>query len=339
MMPSPHGQSSLVVAALLCAASVGAAQGWEAGAKSGINRTAITRSTEFEWSRTPTTALFFKRNIGGPFSIQPELSAVRRTGISTVSGSALTLTADYVEIPVMLNAQLFSAFGIAPYLSVGPSVAARLRCRLQFVGGGLMTDDDCDVARSSRSHRLDFGIAGGGGVGWTFSGFTLSVEARVSSGLRTYVLPIDVQNARSSSWSVLGGVSVPLYRTRRLPPVWMPPRSVMAAPSVPGVSRSEPKFVAPSREASREVVRASAGRHVTLTADDVDVREVLAAIAKITGAKVSVSSAINTRVSAVLIDVPAAEAIQAIADVAGLSVITPSIPGQATIVVRNPGKH
>ena len=70
-----------------------------------------------------------------------------------------------------------------------------------------------------------------------------------------------------------------------------------------------------------------------------DVREVLAAIAKITGAKVSVSSAINTRVSAVLIDVPAAEAIQAIADVAGLSVITPSIPGQATIVVRNPGKH
>ena len=121
--------------------------------------------------------------------------------------------------------------------------------------------------------------------------------------------------------------------------MWMPPRAVMAAPSAPAVSRSEPLFVAPGREASRSIVTASAGRHVTLTADNVDVREVLAAIAKITGAKVSVSSAINTRVSAVLVDVPAAEAIQAIADVAGLSVITPSIPGQTTIVVRSPGKH
>src|SRR5205823_4049251 len=162
----------------LCVASAAAAQGWEAGAKSGIDQTSISRSTEFDWSRTPTSALFFKKNIGGPFSIQPELAHVRRTGISTVAGTALTLTADYVEVP----------------------------------------------------------------------------------------------NARGSGWSVLGGLSVPLYRTRRMPPVWMPPRAVMAAPSAPAVSRSEPLFVAPGREASRNVVTASTGRHVTLTADNVDVR-------------------------------------------------------------------
>ena len=333
-MPPSSRRTSLIVAALLCATSAAAAQGWEVGAKSGINRTAITASQEFEWNRTPTSALFFKRNIGGPFSIQPELGFLRRTGVSSVSGSALTLVADYVEIPVMLNAQLMSVYGIAPYLSVGPSIAARLRCRLQFVGGGLVTNDDCDAARSTRSNRIDFGVAGGAGVGWTLSGFTLSVEARVSSGLRTYVLPTDALNARSSGWSVLGGVSVPLYRTRTLAPVWMPPRAVMAPSPV-----AQPAFAAPARGASRDLVAMSTGRHVSLTADNVDVREVLAAIAKISGVKVTVSSAINTRVSAVLFDVPAADAIHAIADVAGLSVISPAAPGQTTIIVRNPAKR
>ena len=326
MMTLPLGTRSLLVAALFGAGQVAAAQGWEVGVKSGVSRTTITGSTEFDWSRRGTSALFAKRNIGGPFSIQPELALARRTGVSYVTGSALTLTADYVEIPIMFNMQLASAFGIAPYLSVGPSIAARLRCRLQFSGGGLMTDDDCDAARSTSSNRVDVGIAGGAGVGWTIDALTLSVEARVTSGLRTFVLPTDVQNARSASWSVLGGVSVPLYRTRAVPPVWMPPRTMTAA--LPAA------FVPPTRPTSREVVTASSGRRVTITADNVEVRELLMAIASMGGVRVVVAPLIHARVSAVLFDVPASEAIQAVAQVAGLSAIAPSAPGQATLVIR-----
>src|SRR5207253_266562 len=165
-----------------------------------------------------------------------------------------------------------------------------LRCRLKFVALGFVTEDDCDSARSAHTNRIDFGIVGGGGIGWTIGGFTLTVEARASSGLRPAVLPIDVQSARSSGWSVLAGVSLPLYRARTLPPVFMPPRAVMPPPLV-----LQPAFVPPIRDASRDRLAASAGRRVTLTADNVPVRDVLAAIAKITGVKVTVSAAITTR--------------------------------------------
>src|SRR5438045_2357012 len=130
MMASPTRRNSLIVTVLLCAASAVAAQGWEAGAKSGINHTSIAGGSEFAWDRTATSAIFFRQNFYGPFSFQPELAHARRTGVSSVAGTALTLTADYVEMPLLLGAQLISAYGIAPFVVAGPSIAARVRCRL-----------------------------------------------------------------------------------------------------------------------------------------------------------------------------------------------------------------
>jgi hypothetical protein len=225
----------------------------------------------------------------------------------------------------MLNLHLPSALGIAPYMSAGPSFALRLRCKLQFLGGGLRTNDDCEGG-GARSKRFDLGVAGGAGIGWTIAGITLVTEARASGGLRTYVLPADVSNARSVSWSVLVGVSMPLNRRRPMPPVPFPlgGRPTEAAlPMRPPATAPAALPLAPSR------VR------ITITADDVDVHEIVEGIARATGYNVIVATQVHRRVSAALIDVPAEEAVQAIADAAGMSLLRPSTPGQVALVVQN----
>ena len=339
-MTSPlSGRAPLVIAALLCAGSIASAQGWEGGVKSGVSHAGLTARGEFDWKYALTSAVFTKRRIARGLSIQPELLYVRRSGVSSIPGSTLTMTADNVELPVMFSLQLPIGGGIAPYFSAGPSLALRLRCRIQFLGGGLVTNDDCDGGSSGeRSRRFDLGIAGGAGIGWTVGQMTLVVETRASTGLRTYVLPSDVRDARNLSWSVLAGISVPLNPRRsamppeRVPPLRAPPLRAPPRASVPTVPARP--MTAPARTSVGRPLAAGT-RRFSLTADDVDVRELIEGIAKATGFNVIVATQVHRRVSAALFDVTPEEAIQALADVAGLSVLSPIKPGQATIVVNS----
>lgn len=304
-----------LVAVLLSAASAASAQTWDAGLKTGISRSE-TPSDEFTWRGTSSSSLFFSHRLGGPFSISPEIAYLRRSGVSFVGASTLRLVADYIEVPVLLQAGFRTASGITPFLAAGPSFAYRFRCRLRFSGGGVETDEDCN-ARGEPSSSLDVGVAAGAGLAVSFGPTTISIESRMSAGLRRNVLPTDVSAARAVGWSVLLGASIPTSRRGVGPPVWMPPR--MPRPVLPGAPMYSPPVAssAPSSTAPR----------VTITADNADAREVLLAIARLGGLDVVVSSLVQTRVTAHLIDVPADQAIQAIADVTGLSVMRPSARG------------
>ena len=324
---------ALALAVIPCVGSRLAAQGaggWEGGLKTGISHVE-TGTQEFDWSGTSSSAVFLRRGIGGPFSIQPEMAHVRRSGVSTVPGSTLRLVADYVELPIMLQAGTRTAIGFAPFVAIGPSVAFRLRCRLQFAGGGLNTNDNCENQSGRRSSVFDLGVGAGAGFGWTVGMTTLSVESRLTAGLLTSVLPTDVGGARSMGWSVLAGASIPLARRRAGPaapaPPWMPPLAAIPSPSTI-VEPAAPVVVADTRVAARP--------RVSITADNADAREVLLAIGRTAGVNVVVSPEIRTRVTATLVDVPADQAIQAIVDVLGLSILQPRAPGQATIVFHQP---
>lgn len=320
-VPHVHRTPRLALTAALLCPAVLHAQTWDAGVKTGISRSE-TPSEEFTWNGTSSSALFFSRRLNGPFTIQPELAYFRRNGVSVVGASSLRLVADYVEVPVLLQAGLRMRSGFRPFIGAGPSFSFRVRCRLQFSGGGLNTDEDCND-RGEPSSRLDVGVAGGGGLAWSFAATTISIESRVTAGLRRYVLPTDVSDARTVHWSVLAGASIPLSRRRIGPPAWKPPRmplpTLPAQPTLgPQVTESRPTVIGPPR--------------VTITADNADAREVLVAIARVGGLNVVVSSEIRSRVTAHLIDVPADRAIQAIADANGLGVLHPEAPGGATIV-------
>ena len=310
----------IALVALLCAASIAGAQQWDAGVKTGISRSE-TPSDEFTWRGTSSTAFFFSRRLGGPVSMAPEIAYLRRSGVSQVGASTLRLVADYIELPVLMQAGLRTASGLTPFLAAGPSFAFRVRCRLRFSGGGLESDEGCNE-RGDPSSALDVGVVTGAGLAWSLGLTTISVEGRMTAGLRRNVLPTDVSEARALGWSVMLGASIPMNRRAVRPPVWMPPqipRAGLPSPHVYSAPPSSPPSV-------------SAIPRITITADNADARDVLHAIARLGGLDVVVSSQIRTRVTAHLVGVPADQAIQAIADVSGLGVLRPAAPGGATIV-------
>jgi hypothetical protein len=320
------GRAAVVGFVFLCGASHVAAQGWAGGVKGGVGQGGFTGSREFNWNRTlPSAAVFINRSLSDRFSFQPELVQTRRVGVSNVGGSTLTLTADHIQIPLLLQLKVPSAVGLMPFLFAGPHVGVKLQCTLAFAGGGVRSADDCDADRGVQSHRLDFGVTGGGGFAWPVAGFTFGVEGRIAAGLRTFVVPLDEQNSKSYGWSVLAGVSLPL---RRLPISRAPAPVPVLEPMRPPPSI----FPGPAVQPDLSPARTSTMRRVTINAVDADVRALLMAIARESGLNVVVSSDVRSRISVTLSDVSAAEAVQAIVDVAGLSIL-PSQSGGAPAIV------
>jgi hypothetical protein len=319
----------LLLIALLCGGSHAAAQGWTGGVKGGVGQGGFSGSREFDWNRTiPSTAIFLSRSVSERLSFQPELVQTRRIGVSNVGGSTLTLTADQLQLPLLVQLKLPSTGGLMPFLIAGPSLGVKLNCTLEFVGGGIRSVDDCDANKGVRSHRLDFGVAAGGGVAWPVGALTLGVEGRIAAGLRTFVVPLDQQNSRSYGWSVMAGVSMPLRRS----PISRAPR-----PGPVLEQMRPPPSILPDLEVEPErpilPERTNVPRRISVNAVDADARALLLAIAKEAGLNVVVSSDVRTRVSLTLSDVLAWEAVQAIIEVAGLSVMTPTQTGASPAVV------
>jgi hypothetical protein len=263
------------------------------------------------------------------FGIQPEIAHVRRSGVSVVSTSTLRMVADYIEVPLLLHAQMRPRGIVAPFLNVGPNIALRVRCRLLFEGGGVVSDGSCESAQGVRSTRFDFGVGAGAGIGLNIDGATLTLESRITTGLRHFVLPTDVADARSVRWSALAGVSFPLRRRSAAVPRPVVDTRVGTSTPLPVLPSLPPTITAP---ADADSPGAPGGALVTLRADDVDVRDVLYAIGAATGVSVAVSPDVRRRVTAVLHGIPADQAIQAIADVAGLQVQRPMVTGGTTVV-------
>jgi hypothetical protein len=319
----------LLLITLLCSASHAAAQGWSGGIKGGVGQGGFSGSREFDWQRMiPSTAIFLNRRLSERLSFQPELVQTRRIGVSNVGTSTLTLTADQLHLPLLMQLKLPSAGGLLPFLIAGPSVGVKLNCTLEFVGGGIRSVDDCDASRGVRSHRFDFGVAAGGGVALPMGALTFGIEGRIAAGLRTFVVPLDQQNSRSYGWSVLAGLSTPLRRS----PISRAPRPGPALEQMrPPPSILPDLEVEPDRPVSPE--RNNVPRRISVNAVDADARALLLAIAKEAGLNIVVSSDVRTRVSLTLSDVPAWEAVQAIISVAGLSVMTPTQAGASPAVV------
>jgi len=314
---------------LTLVASQADAQAWHVGAKTGISQVETT-SREFTWGGSSSSALFARLSFDESFGIQPEVAHVRRSGVSVVSTSTLRMVADYIEVPVLLHAQMRPRGIIAPFLNVGPNIALRVRCRLHFEGGGVVSDGSCEGSQGVRSARFDFGVGAGAGIGLNIDGATLTLESRVTTGLRHFVLPTDVADARSIGWSALVGVSFPLRRTvARIPASLGTPTRIEGQTELATLP-SLPAAATPSIADRRRMPIGAP--LITLRADDVDVRDVLYAIGAAAGVSVAVSPDVRRRVTAVLHGVPADQAIQAIADVAGLQVQRPMVAGGSTIV-------
>lgn len=329
---------TLAVAMLAAFARDAQPQGWWAGAKAGFGEGGFTGSEEFAWtSGNPAVSVFVAHPFGSHFWLQPELNFIRKKGVSILSGSSLTVTADYIDMPLILQYRAPSFLGFSPFLAAGPSVSIRLGCNLAFRGGGISTDDDCDVVRGQVTSRVDFGANGGGGLALNIGATTFALEGRMSLGFNSASVPIDAATPRSYNWSVVLGASVPLRFSR----------SGASLPGAPGAGRGVPSRVPTSLapiasttivepetvvQAPDSAVRASSARRVTVRAVDADTRSLLIAVAQQAGISLVVSDDVRGRVSVSLVDVPGPEAIRAITEIAGLSISAPQTSTAVAVV-------
>ena len=336
-MAIPRGGAlALLLSAVLSARPVAHAQEWtrwEIGLKSGVSRTSFTEGTEFAWDRSnPAGAAFMRRRITDWIFVQPEVALSRKVGVSALPASALTLLADYIELPLMLQLHVVSVSALGLYVTGGPGLAIRLRCRLQFDGGGLRTEDECDTARGAQSNRVDFAVNGGAGAVWSPGPFTLSAEWRYTTGLRPYVLPIDAARARTYGWSALAGVAVPLARARSAPGTRLP-GPVFSSPMPRETRAHEPYLSTPTVELSSTAVNPM-GFLISVDADDVDAHEVFAGIARAVGISIEVSPLVRTRITIALTDVTVDAALSAIVYKAGLAMVRSREVGQPRVTVH-----
>jgi hypothetical protein len=321
-----------LTAVLLLIGSAAHAQRWMTGVATGVGQGGFTGSEEFNWNRAmPTVSFFGAYAIDARWSVRPELAYVRKVGESQIAASTLTMTADYLQLPVQMRYTIPSAAGIRPFVGAGPTLGFKVRCTLAFRGGGVRSSDDCDDERGVQSNRLDFGVLGSLGADGMIGRTLVGVEARYGVGLRSFVVPLDRRNSRSYGWSILVSGSWPVQLRR--------PAPVPATLPLPPM-RLEPSVTAPQRlpeqpaESSTIVTRTRGGRLITVNAVDVDARTLLLAVAREAQLNVVVASDVRARVSVALNDVSALDAIKAIIDVAGLAVIVPQQPAEPVVFLR-----
>lgn len=310
-----------------------------AGAKAGFGQGAFTGTTEFEWQSGATTfSLFANGAITPSIALQAELYLTEKNGQSRVTGSNLTMRADYLVLPLLVRMAPSVPGPIKPYFLAGPSLVFEVRCQVRFVTVGLVSTDDCNNT-SGDLNRTDVGLEGGAGLEIGLGPANLLLEGRGNTNLGTVVVPTETRTSRSFSWSLLTGVSIP-FRARTgarvLPGERRPgPANPRLDETVQGVSAPQPTNPSglpalPTLPAESVVEQRTApprvenlDQRISVRAIDADARALLIGIAAQAGINIVVSSDVNRRVSLTLNDVPAIQAIQEIAVAASLTIATP----------------
>lgn len=321
---------------LVLAAQVAHAQ-WQAGVKVGFGQNGYSGASEFTWDSGPASGGFVTYQLAPVLALQLEADPISAVGTSNVAGSLLTMNADYLAFPILLQLQIPTPSGVMPYVSAGSRVAIRTSCNLQFSGGGVTTNDSCTGVNKPRPSPVSFGVAASAGLQRAFGIASFLVEGRFASGLTVETLPIDAPRPRAYGWALLTGVSFPLGHVAEPPrgPGVTPPMASAPSPRpVPtnvaaGVARSPlpaltPVSVAqgsPATTRPADPLELLSSPHlVSVNAADADVRSLLLLIAKEGGVSIVVDPDINAHVWVTLTNVPVIEALRAVIQSAHLNV-------------------
>jgi hypothetical protein len=139
----------------------------------------------------PLGGAYLRLPVGARFAVQPELLYVPKGFRYELTGSTAdyALQLDYLELPVLLRAELPRVGRAMPFLYAGPAASLRVRCA--FTGEAAGEADyrqDCGEANALTGgnltfKRFDLGAMVGGGLAFSLGGRALGVGARFSQGL------------------------------------------------------------------------------------------------------------------------------------------------------------
>ncbi len=201
------------------------AQGITIGLKAGVNIAdlAIDESgTSVSTDTRTVVALgpFVEFELGGIFSVQPELLYSQKGASFSEPGIDLTFKLNYIEVPVLLKARLSPPGSpVRPSVYAGPVVGLESKCEVEGSAEGVSANIDCaEFAELSegevdiQTKSVDFGLALGFGVDIPAGPVVVVGDVRYTLGLTdvndvTGASALDIKNR---AWSVFAGVGIPL---------------------------------------------------------------------------------------------------------------------------------
>lgn len=154
-----------------------------------------------------TGGIFLKYSTGNVFAIQPEILYTRKGGYYSEGLFSYELNVDYLEIPLLLKAQIPVGEAVFPFLYVGPYAAFELNNREQ--GDFFFVDYESTAA----IRDFDAGAVLGAGLDVELEKFFLGFDARYGIGMVNIYEPdddgdqADIKN-RSLSFMVGLGVNL-----------------------------------------------------------------------------------------------------------------------------------
>jgi hypothetical protein len=163
-------------------------------------------------SLTTVTGGAFLRLGYGAYALQPELLATTRGARFRGQGVTL-LSLDYLELPVLLVAQLPFDFRSRPYVIAGPAFAFETGCTVEITSPAGTSEHDCDGPDFSESRRTaDIGAVVGAGLQLPLGPGAVLVEGRYTHGLMNLIPEPASARASSRAASILLSYMVLLHR-------------------------------------------------------------------------------------------------------------------------------
>lgn len=216
--------TSMLGAALLVAfvATPAAAQfggDREIGFKLGVNFSTLD-GDGFDDADTRTAFTgggFFRFGITPMLSVQPELmySPKGAEFTETLNGSEVTtaIELDYIEVPLLLRADVATGSMLAPYIYGGPALAFEASCSLTGEVEGTEVDVDCDDTGEDLERKsFDAGAMVGGGLSFPAGPGSILIEGRYNWGLINLDDSDGEGDVKNRAGSVLAGYSISLGR-------------------------------------------------------------------------------------------------------------------------------
>ena len=164
------------------------AQMLSVGARGGVDFAQLGGDAGDGSTRTAFTGgVFVDFNLGGLFSLSPEVMYAQKGTDFDDLGFDSTLELDYIEFAVPINLIPIPLAGsILPHLFASPTVALEVNCELSASGvsGSVACDaPELDPAAQIATKSIDFGLLFGGGVSFPVGPGSLSLDVRYNLGL------------------------------------------------------------------------------------------------------------------------------------------------------------